>query len=157
MPWDQGFKWPWENNPPPPPPPVNNSPLNWNKRPLQKAKEQTDAEKQRQKQMQDMINQGLCPPIQTANPDQKGKNNEWNTFKNSLGQTDSTSGHMRGYDGNHAYMGPGRAGTYTDGGSTTTYVDPRLGQSNYQGPTGPAQTTNASGADVAAQLGGRLQ
>lgn len=154
-PWDAGFKWPWENSPPPTqtPPPVTPS---WRSTLLQRAKQKAEAEKKRQEEMQKYINQGICPPIQTANPAQSGKSNEWKNFTNSLGRTDSTSGHMRGYNGNQAYMGPGRAGTYVDGGSTTTSIADTLNQSNYHGPTGPAPQTNMSGQDFANAIGGRM-
>jgi len=155
FPWDAGFKWPWDNSPPPAqtPPPVTPT---WRSVVLQRAKQKAEAEKKRQEEMQKYINQGLCPPIQTANPNQTGKSNDWKNFTNALGRTDSTSGHMRGYDGNQAYMGPGRAGTYVDGGSTTTSVADTLNQSNYHGPTGPAPQTNLSGQGFADAIGGRM-
>jgi len=121
-PWESGFKWPWEQQAPQN---TSGSPLNWNKRLLDQAKQQEEQKKKQEEAMrkwQEELNKAICngtspPPKPTVNPEQKGQSNTWKNFTNSLGQTDSTSGHMRGYDGNQAYMGPGRAGTYVDGGS----------------------------------------
>lgn len=153
MPWDEGFKWPWDQQtpqPPPPPPPPPVAPA-WRQQILDRAKKRAEQEKKRQ---QDMMQ---CPPVTTANPDQRGQSNDWKNFTNALGRTDSTSGHMRGYDGNQAYMGPGRAGTFETGGSHVTSTADTLNQSNYHPPTAPAEQTNLSGADYAKALGGRLQ
>ncbi len=49
------------------------------------------------------------------NPQLRGSNDPSKTFKNMLGQTNTTSGHMAGYNGNQGYGT--NYGTYQDGGT----------------------------------------
>ncbi|MBX9879037.1 MAG: hypothetical protein K2Y22_11320 [Candidatus Obscuribacterales bacterium] len=52
------------------------------------------------------------------NPQLRGSNDPSKTFKNMLGQTNTTSGHMAGYNGNQGYGT--NYGTYQDGGQRVT-------------------------------------
>lgn len=124
-PWETGFKWPWEQPPPPTPSPFLQ---NLNKAARERAKaesnQQANDEARWNAYLQECIKNCVSPMDkqqylkQTANPQQHGTPDQgWNTLKNALGQTGSTSDHMRGYNGNQAYMGPGRAGTDVTGGS----------------------------------------
>lgn len=84
------------------------------------------------------LGQSPPPKPQITNPDQKGKNNSWKNFTNSLGRTNSTSGHMDGYQGNQAYRGVREGDTWTQKDTWTNHFDPNA--QKYFPPTEPAPT-----------------
>lgn len=127
----QDFKWPWEQQQqqqqqqqPTVSPFLSNLRKTAQERAKQQANSKAADEARWKAYLDDCIRKCISPMDKqtylksTANPQQNASGDQgWNALKNAMGKTASTSEHMRGYNGNQAYMGPGRAGTDVTGGS----------------------------------------
>lgn len=114
----------------------------------QQQKAQSDYEKAL-KDWQAKLAAALCagtspPPKPELKPATQRGNTDtgWITFKNAMGQTNTTSGHMQDYQGNRPVRGTQSGDTWTQRDTVQNHYDPNA--QHYYPPTQPAQTLDGN-------------